>query len=211
MSTADQARVPARAGRMPRVSLLEREAPLGVILLVPTVLVLGMFLAWPFIFGIWLSLTQSEIGEIGDFTGLGNYQFESKDGIFLKALTNTFIYTGVTTVFKLSLGLIMALLLNQVFPLQRFVRAALLLPWIIPSVLSTLSWRWMFDPTFSVVNWVAVHAHIGGTVNWLGTPVTAMTALIVVNVWNGMPFYGISFLAGLQVIPGDLYEAARVD
>src|SRR5919202_1824097 len=109
MSTADQARVPARAGRMPRVSLLEREAPLGVILLVPTVLVLGMFLAWPFIFGIWLSLTQSEIGEIGDFIGLGNYQFEAKDGIFLKALTNTFIYTGVTTVFKLSLGLIMAL------------------------------------------------------------------------------------------------------
>jgi multiple sugar transport system permease protein len=106
----------------------------------------------------------------------------------------------------------MALLLNQVFPAQRFVRAALLLPWIIPSVLSTLAWRWMFDPTFSVVNWVLIHSHLSaGGVDWLGKTTTALASLMIVNIWRGTPFYGIAFLAGLQSIPVDLYEAARVD
>jgi multiple sugar transport system permease protein len=92
------------------------------------------------------------------------------------------------------------------------VRAALLLPWIIPSVLSTLAWRWMFDPTFSVVNWVVIHSHFSATgVDWLGKTTSALAALMIVNVWRGTPFYGIAFLAGLQTIPVDLYEAARVD
>jgi len=115
-------------------------------------------------------------------------------------------------VFKLVLGLVMAVLLNQAFPLQRFVRAALLLPFIVPTVLSTLAWRWMFDPTFSVINWVLTHSGLAAHgVNWFGTPQTAMASMIIVNVWRGAPFYGISFLAGLQVIPVELYEAARVD
>ncbi len=213
MSTATQrAEAERPAIRQPRVRLFEREAPLGYVLLVPTFVLLGLFLAYPFVVGIWLSVTNSEIGEIGHFIGLGNFKFELRDHVFLRAFVNTFTYTGVTTVFKLVLGLIMALLLNQVFPLQRFVRAALLLPFIIPTVLSTLAWRWMFDPTFSVINWVLTHSGLAAHgVNWLGTPATAMTSLIIVNVWRGVPFYGISFLAGLQVIPIDLYEAARVD
>ncbi len=214
MSTTTQRAELGRARfRQPRVRILEREAPLGYVLLVPTLAILLVFLAYPFFFGLWLSLTQSEIGEVGGFIGLGNFRVELfHDSVFLTTLTNTFTYTTVTTVFKLSLGLVMALLLNQIFPLQRFVRAALLLPWIIPSVLSTLSWRWMFDPTFSVVNWVLTHSGLSGSgVNWLGTPRTAMISLIIVNTWQGMPFYGISFLAGLQVIPQDLYEAAKVD
>jgi len=107
----------------------------------------------------------------------------------------------------------MALLLNQAFAGQRFVRAALLLPWIIPTVLSTLGWKWMFDPTFSVVNWALVHLHLMAYPgpNWFGQRWTALSALMIVNVWRGVPFYGISFLAGLQTIPTDLYEAARVD
>jgi multiple sugar transport system permease protein len=158
-------------------------------------------------------VTDAEAGVIGRFVGLANYRFEFlNDRVFLNSISNTFIYTAVTTVFKLALGLIMAVLLNQAFPLQRFVRAALLLPWIIPTVLSTLAWRWMFDPTFSVINWVATHSGITRHgVDWLGSPQAAMAALIIVNVWRGAPFYGISFLAGLQVIPMDLYEAARVD
>jgi len=214
MSTTTQR---AELGRMPfrqpRIRILEREAPLGYLLLVPTVVMLLAFLAYPFLFGLWLSLTDSEIGETGAFIGLGNFRIELfHDSVFLRTVTNTFTYTGITTVFKLSLGLIMALLLNQAFRGQRFARAALLLPWIIPSVLSTLSWRWMFDPTFSVVNWVITYSGLAAHgVNWLGTPFTAMTSLIIVNTWQGMPFYGISFLAGLQVIPQDLYEAAKVD
>jgi len=146
-----------------------------------------------------------------DFIGINNYSFERGDTVFIQSFVNTMSYTVITTIFKLGIGLVMALLLNQVFPAQRFVRAALLLPWIIPSVLSTLAWRWMFDPTFSVINWALVHGLHGNGVNWLGTTNTALASLMVVNTWRGIPFYGISFLAGLQTIPVELYEAARVD
>jgi multiple sugar transport system permease protein len=196
----------------PRVRIFEHEARLGYLLLIPALLLLLVFVAYPFLFGIWLSITNSQIGVNGHFVGLANFQFERGDSVFIQSFVNTIGYTGITTVFKLALGMVMALLLNQVFPAQRFVRAALLLPWIIPSVLSTLAWRWMFDPTFSVVNWVIIHSHLSATgVDWLGKTGTALTSLMIVNVWRGTPFYGIAFLAGLQTIPVDLYEAARVD
>ena len=210
MSITARAAIGKLAG--PRVRIMEREAPLGWLLLAPALLVLVVFVAYPFLFGIWLSLSSAQIGDAGHFVGLGNFQFERGDTVFIQSFVNTVSYTLITTVFKLALGLVMALLLNQVFPAQRFVRAALLLPWIIPSVLSTLAWRWMFDPTFSVVNWVLIHAHLSaGGVDWLGKTFTALTSLMIVNVWRGTPFYGIAFLAGLQTIPVDLYEAARVD
>jgi multiple sugar transport system permease protein len=209
-TTTPRAAIARLAG--PRVRIWEREAQLGYLLLVPAVLLLLVFVAYPFFFGIWLSLTNSQIGLNGHFIGLGNFQFERSDTVFIQSFVNTVSYTAITTVFKLGLGLVMALLLNQVFPAQRFVRAALLLPWIIPSVLSTLAWRWMFDPTFSVVNWVVIHSHLSAVgVDWLGKTTTALTSLMIVNVWRGTPFYGIAFLAGLQSIPVDLYEAARVD
>ena len=211
---AERTAAASRGLRQPRIRLFEREAPLGYLLLVPTLVMLAIFLLYPFIFGLWLSVTDSEVGNVGKFVGLGNFSFLVRvDRVFRSSFVNTFVYTAVTTAFKLLLGLVMALLLNQVFPLQRFVRAALLLPWIIPTVLSYLSWRWMFDPTFSVVNWVLVHLHLTGYPgpNWLGVPTNAMAAIIIANIWRGTPFYGISFLAGLQVIPLDLYEAARVD
>jgi multiple sugar transport system permease protein len=209
-TTTRRSTIGALAG--PRVRLFAHEARLGYLLLVPALGLLLVFVAYPFLFGIWLSITNSQIGVNGHFVGLANFQFERGDAVFIQSFLNTLSYTGITTVFKLALGMVMALLLNQVFPAQRFVRAALLLPWIIPSVLSTLAWRWMFDPTFSVVNWVIVHSHLSATgVDWLGKTGTAMASLMIVNVWRGTPFYGIAFLAGLQTIPVDLYEAARVD
>lgn len=199
----------------------DNEVMLGYLLLVPTVAILLVFLAFPFFYGVALSTTSTEVGDnsLGQFVAFANYTFEAaRDGVFRGAFLNTFSYTIWTTIVKFTLGLIMALLLNQVFPGQRFVRAALLLPWIVPSVLSTLSWRWMFDPTFSVINWVmnsGLHLPMchGSTtcVDWLGQPNTAMLSMMIVNIWRGTPFYGISFLAGLQTIPVELYEAARVD
>src|SRR3984893_16386754 len=189
--------------------LLQRESTLGYGLLVPTMVMLLVFLAWPFFWGIWLSLSSAEIGNPGHFVGLGNFVYNLSDSIFVQSFWNTMAYTAITTVFKFGLGMSMALLLNQVFPLQRFARAALLLPWIIPSVLSTLAWRWMFDPTFSVLNWVLVHSFHSNGVNWLGTTNTALASIFIVNIWRGAPFFGISLLAGLQTIPTDLYEAAR--
>src|SRR5439155_108829 len=116
-----------------RVRIYDREAPLGYLLLAPTLVVLGIFLLYPFLFGIWLSITDSELGNLGQFIGLGNYRFELRntDGVFYGAVVNTFLYTGITTVFKFGLGLVMALLLNQAFPFRRFVRAALLLSYIL--------------------------------------------------------------------------------
>jgi multiple sugar transport system permease protein len=213
VSTAALPKVAAEPKRVPlHRRLLGQEAPLGYALLVPTMLMLVVFLAFPFLWGIWLSLSNAEIGnDSAHFVGLGNFIYNLGDTVFVQTFWNTVIYTAVTTVFKFGLGMAMALLLNQVFPLQRFARAALLLPWIIPSVLSTLAWRWMFDPTFSILNWVIVHAFHGSGVNWLGTTNTALAAIFIVNIWRGAPFFGISLLAGLQTIPTDLYEAARVD
>src|SRR2546430_4410042 len=113
-----------------RVRIYDREAPLGYLLLVPTLLILGIFLLYPFLFGIWLSITDSELGSLGSFIGLGNYRFEFRntDGVFYGAVVNTFLYTGITTVFKLALGLVMALLLNQAFPFRRFVRRPCFFP-----------------------------------------------------------------------------------
>src|SRR5437870_154179 len=126
-----------------RVRIYDREAPLGYLLLAPTLVVLGIFLLYPFLFGIWLSITDSELGNLGQFIGLGNYRFELRntDGVFYGAVVNTFLYTGITTVFKFGLGLVMALLLNQAFPFRRFVRAALLLPYIIPTEIGRASCR----------------------------------------------------------------------
>src|SRR5260370_41376654 len=100
----------------------------------------------------------------------------------------------------------MALLLNQVFPFRRFVGAALLLPYIIPTVLSYEAWRGMFDPTFSVINWLLVNTHLAAYPgpNWLGVPFNAMAALMIVSVWRRTPFYAIAFLSGLRVIPVSL-------
>ena len=125
---------------------------------------------------------------------------------------NTFLYTAVTTVFKLALGLWLAVLLNRHFRGKALVRAFILLPFIIPTVLSTFAWKWMFDPTFSVLNWTFFKLGlIGGRINWLGDPDLAMLSIMVVNIWRGVPFYAISLLAGLQTISPDLHEAAAID
>jgi multiple sugar transport system permease protein len=118
----------------------------------------------------------------------------------------------VTTVFKLALGLWLAMLLNRHFRGKAFTRAFILLPFIIPTVLSTFAWKWMFDPTFSVLNWTLYHlGAITGRINWMGDPDLAMVSIIIVNIWRGVPFFAISLLAGLQTISPELNEAAAID
>src|SRR5664279_573381 len=196
----------------PRLRLLEDERWLALMLLVPTLVLLGMFIAYPFVRGILLSVTNSRVGVPGEFVGLANFYKIFNDGIFRTSVYNTFVYTGVTTVFKLALGLWLAMLLNRNFRGKTLSRAFILLPFIIPTVLSTFAWKWMFDPTFSVLNWLLFHAGIIHTrINWLGDPVMAMVSVIIVNVWRGVPFYAISLLAGLQTISPELHEAAAID
>jgi len=192
--------------------LLEDERWLAAVLLLPTVVLLGLFIAYPFAEGVLLSVTNARVGVPGSFVGLQNFESLWHDTIFRTAVWNTFVYTVVATIFKLGLGLWLALLLNRHFKGKAFARAFILLPFIIPTVLSTFAWKWMFDPTFSVINWTLfqlgiIHARI----NWLGDPVLALISVIVVNVWRGVPFYAISLLAGLQTINPELQEAAAID
>src|SRR6202163_1064566 len=195
-----------------RQRLLEDERWLAFVLLMPTLVLLGLFIAYPFVRGILLSVTNTRVGVPGDFVGLANFYKIFNDGIFRTSVYNTFVYTGVTTVFKLALGLWLAMLLNRNFRGKAFTRAFILLPFIIPTVLSTFAWKWMFDPTFSVINFVLFHLGvIHGRINWLGDPTLAMISVIIVNVWRGVPFYAISLLAGLQTISPELHEAAAID
>jgi multiple sugar transport system permease protein len=161
-----------------------------------------------------LSLSNSRVGVPGEFVGLKNFYKIWNDSIFRTAVWNTFWYTGVTTVFKLALGLWLAMLLNRQFRGKALVRAFILLPFIIPTVLSTFAWKWMFDPTFSVINWALLHIGVitkATGINWLGNPDLAMTSIIIVNIWRGVPFFAISLLAGLQTISPELNEAAAID
>jgi len=203
----------ARASRRGAITrLLEDERWLALVLLLPTVLLLAVFIAYPFVIGVELSVTDAKVGVPGSFVGLHNFAVLANDSIFRTAVWNTFVYTGVTTVFKLALGLWLALLLNRHFKGKALTRAFVLLPFIIPTVLSTFAWKWMFDPTFSVINWTLFQLGlIHGRINWLGDPTLAMISIIIVNVWRGVPFYAISLLAGLQTISPELHEAAAID
>jgi multiple sugar transport system permease protein len=192
--------------------LLEREGAFSWIMLAPGVLFLIAFVAYPFFYGIYLSLQERQVAKAGLFVGLGNFVTLFHDGVFWQVSRNTFLYTIVTTVLKLLGGLAMALVMNQAFRGRNLVRAFLLLPFIVPTILSTIAWMWIFDPTFSVINWTLVHSGaISQGFSWLGNASLAMVAIIIVNTWRGIPFYGITLLAGLQTISPDLYEAAAID
>ncbi len=192
--------------------LLENERLLAAVLLTPTVVVLGTFIAYPFVMGVWLSLSNTSVGNPGEFVGIKNFVKAWDDSIFQTAFGNTFFYTFWATIFKLALGMWLALLLNRHFRGKRIVRAAMLLPFIVPTVLSTYAWRWMFDPTFSVLNWLLFQLGLIQTkLPFLSDGTYGMWCAIVINTWRGMPFFAITLLAGLQTISPDLHEAASLD
>jgi multiple sugar transport system permease protein len=192
--------------------LLESERFLAALLLAPTVGLLGVFIAYPFVMGVWLSLSDTSVGNLGHFVGLRNFAKAWDDSIFQTAFKNTFFYTFWATIFKLALGMWLAVLLNRQFRGKRLVRASMLLPFIVPTVLSTFAWRWMFDPTFSVLNWLLYRTgFIVTKVPFLSDGVYALWCAILVNTWRGMPFFAITLLAGLQTISPDLHEAASLD
>ncbi len=193
-------------------SLMEREPVLGWILVTPALAVLLVFIAYPFLYGLWLSLTDSQGGNLGRFVGLTNFIGLWKDSIFRQTVLNSFNYTIVTLIFKTALGMVMALLLNRSAAIRNVLRAALLLPWIVPTVLGALAWFMLFDSTFSPLSWTLIKLGlVKENIAFLGDPHLAMGCLMFVNVWRGVPFFGISLLAALQSVPSELYEAATVD
>jgi multiple sugar transport system permease protein len=203
---------------------------LGFWFMLPAAAFLILFLAYPLGLGVWLSFTDARIGRSGAFIGLENYQWMigsaaewldwlrgnapsmPGDSVFLLSVFNTLLYTGVASTIKFAVGLYLALLLNQNLPFKAMIRAIVLIPFIVPTVLSAIAFWWLFDAQFSIISWSLRKMHLITTnIDFLGSPWNARWSVIFVNIWRGVPFVAITLLAGLQTVPPSLYEAATID
>ena len=192
--------------------LQDNRNALGVLFLVPAALLLLVFLTYPLGLGVWLGFTDTKIGRGGSFIGLENYEYLFNDAVARLALFNTLFYTIVASVIKFGLGLWLALLLNKHMPFKSFVRAVVLLPFIVPTALSAIAFWWIYDSQFSVVSWALVKMGvIDRYIDFLGDPWNARLSTIAANIWRGVPFVAICLLAGLQTISPSYYEAASLD
>lgn len=185
---------------------------LGFWFMMPAAAILILFLAYPLFLGVWLSFTDARIGRSGAFIGLENYQWLSEDSIFLTAIFNTILYTGVASVIKFAIGLYLALLLNERLPFKAIIRSVVLIPFIVPTVLSALAFWWIYDTQFSIISWSLKQLGlISENIDFLGNPFNARVSVIAANIWRGVPFVAITLLAGLQTVSPSLYEAATLD
>jgi len=178
----------------------------------PATLLLVGLVAYPFGYALLLSLTAKQAGAAGRFVGFQNFVDLFQGDIFLLTIRNSLVFTGAAVAVKTVLGLALALLLRRALVGRRLIRGMILLPWVVPSSLSVLGWWWMFDPLNGVINMgLTKLGLITERIPWLSHPYWAMLAVIIVNIWRGLPFFAISFLAGLVSIPEEIYEAARID
>lgn len=181
--------------------------------MLPAIGLLMVFLTYPLGLGIWLAFTDATIGRDGKWIGLENFIWLAEDPIFWSSVFYSVFYTAVATVGKFGLGLWLALLLNNHIPFKSMLRAIVLLPWIVPTVLSAIAFWWIYDAQFSVISWFVVDV-LGlrdRYFDFLGSPWPARWSLIAANIWRGIPFVAITLLAGLQTISPSLYEAALLD
>jgi multiple sugar transport system permease protein len=200
------------SGRRALGWLTESRNGLGLLFMLPAAAFLLCFLTYPLGLGVWLAFTDTRIGRDGVFIGLENFDWLSEDRVFWLAVFNTLFYTTIASVLKFGLGLWLALILNEKLPMKSFFRAIVLLPWVVPTVLSALAFWWIFDSQFSIISWVLMRwGLIDAPINFLGDPWNARWSVIAANVWRGVPFVAISLLAGLQTIPQSLNEAAALD
>ena len=192
---------------------LDRESVLGPLFITPAMILLAVLVAYPFVMALYFAMSNSFIGRPSEFIGIKNFVKLWDSDVFRQTFQNAFVFTGIAVGFKVLLGIILALLLNEQLWFKRLIRGAVLLPWVIPTALSTLGWWWMFNSLYSVVNWTGISLGIMDPPgpNWLGQRYYAMAAVITVNVWRGLPFFAITILAGLVSIPKELYEAAHSD
>ena len=204
----------SRPGRLSRLhEWLQQEHVFGYALILPALLLLTCLVAYPFGMAIYFSLSDYWVGSPGEFVGLQNFRDILGNEVFRRTVYNSFVFTAIAVTLKTLLGLWLAMLLFRSLRFKRLVRGAVLLPWVIPTALSTLGWWWMFDSLYSVVNWSAIRLNLIDPPgpNWLGVTSYAMAAVIAVNVWRGLPFFAIIVLAGLVSISREYYEAAEVD
>jgi multiple sugar transport system permease protein len=180
--------------------------------MLPAAAFLVLFLAYPLGLGVWMSFTDMRIGRGGAFIGLENYEWLWDDSVFWLSVFNTVLYTGVASTVKFAVGLYLALLLNQHLPFKAIIRAVVLIPFIVPTVLSAIAFWWLFDSQFSILSWSLRNLGLIATnIDFLGDPWNARWSVIFANIWRGVPFIAITLLAGLQTVPPSLYEAATID
>jgi multiple sugar transport system permease protein len=213
MQLAGQVAVAPRERFLKRVvAVFENENVLGYLVIAPALLLLLVLVAYPFFIAIGLSVQDKVVGKPGIFVGLKNFLTALESQIFRQTLQNSFVFTIASVTLKVVLGMGLALLLNRSIRGKKFFRGAILLPWVVPTALSTLAFLWIFDATYSIINWILMRLGlIDRGILWLGKPHLAMLSVIIVNTWRGMPFFAISILAGLVSIPQELYEAAKTD
>lgn len=185
---------------------------LGFWFMFPAMAFLVLFLAYPLVLGIYMSFTDVRIGRPGVFVGLENYEWMFDDPVFWLSVFNTLLYTIVASILKFAIGLYLALLLNKHMPFKAMIRAVILIPFIVPTVLSAIAFWWIYDPQFSIISWSLRQMGIIDTnIDFLGDPNNARASVIFANVWRGVPFIAITLLAGLQTVSPSLYEAATLD
>jgi multiple sugar transport system permease protein len=191
---------------------LDNRNVLGLLFMLPAAALLLAFLTYPLGLGLWLGFTDARIGRAGHWIGFENFQSLFDDSLARLSLFNTLFYTVVASVVKFALGLWLALLLNRRLPFKAFLRAVVLLPFIVPTALSAIAFWWIYDAQFSVVSWGLTRLGvIDRYIDFLGEPWMARLSTIVANIWRGVPFVAICLLAGLQTIAPSLYEAAALD
>jgi len=191
---------------------LHKDNMLGFLLLLPLLIVTLVLIVYPLFSVVYLSFNEKILGMPLQFVGFRNFFALVRDEIFHKTILNTFLYVIVGVFFKLLYGMMMALFLNQQFRARNYVRSLLLLPWAVPAIVSSLTWRWMYDDMSGVLNFILMKLHIIDLpVCWLANASTALLSVMVVSIWRHAPFFGITLLAALQSIPKELYDAADVD
>ncbi|NYZ11105.1 sugar ABC transporter permease [Azospirillum sp. RWY-5-1] len=188
-----------------------RAVPLFVL---PMAAVLALVAGWPLARTLWFSLTDATLATLDDHAviGLENYYWLGLDPVWWRAVGNTLLFAGVSVTLETALGFALALVLNRRLPLRGVLRAVVLIPWAIPTVVSAQMWAWMLHDLYGVVNTILLALGlIAAPLAWTADPALALPAVIAVDVWKSTPFMTLLILAALQLVPGELYEAARVD
>jgi multiple sugar transport system permease protein len=195
--------------------ILDRRDVLGAIFVAPAILYVLLLVGVPLLLSVYYSVSAYTIYDPSwRFVGLANFEQILENPVFIKTLTNTFIFTFGSQLLGLILGKFGALLLLRPFPGRKIVRALIILPWVVPIALATVAWQWMFDSLYSVINWTLIALGIidrSQAPNWLGNPYLAMLSVMVVNAWRFFPFAIVIFLAGITAVPQDVIDAATVD
>jgi multiple sugar transport system permease protein len=199
-------------------SQTSRRLAFGYLLLAPAVLYVLLLVGAPFLFSIYLALSDANVGDpVASFVGLENFRAALESDVFYISLRNSILFTVVAAIFKGLLGTTLAFLLLQPFRGKKLIRGLVVIPFTLPITISVLSWKWMYDSQFSVINWFLSRLGLIGSYGspdwpiWLGEPYLALSACIIVNVWRTFPFSAIVLLAGFTSVPNEILDAARVD